>query len=356
MKKKNRLFFALCICLVFLVALTGCSSSQTSKDNEPITLIFTTHDNENTWFVQEIIAPWIADVEKASSGRIIIEPHYGGELVGFYDSYDAAVKGTVDIAYICPSNYSDQFALSQINLLTSADKVNWRPGTTYWEMIQKFPEMQTEYSDVHLLAVGQFFEPYLGTVSKPINKFADMKGLQWLAIGEWSSKRLAAWGATPANVPPSDLFSSLQKGVLQGTAISLNTLEGIGLKDVIKYLSKVNNDSVNVSFVMNKDKWDSIPADLQKILTDEGLKLTENFDKAQIDSELAFQKKAADEWGMKFIDVPASELAKFEAAGSTVRNKLATSLDEKGLPGTAVKDYFLQLEEKYSAAEYAPKQ
>lgn len=355
--KKTRFILVVCICLAFLVALSGCGGSQTkSKDNEAITLVLTTHENESSWWVQNILAPWIADTEQAAGGKLKIEAHYGGELVSIYDAYDATLKGTVDMAEIFPSMVSGQFPLSEINTLTSSDKINWRPGTTYWELIQHFPEMQAEYGDVHLLGVGQMFEPYLGTVKKPIRKYEDIKGMQYLAIGEYSSKRLAAWGATPANVPPGDLFPSLQKGVLEGTAVTLNTLDGLGLKDAIKYLSKVSNDSTNIAIVLNKDKWNSLPADLQQILTEQGQKFTRLHDEAQINAELGFQKKATAEYGIEFITLPQAELDKFEAAGAPVRDELAAKLDAQGLPGTAVKEYFLQLEDKYSAPEYAPQQ
>ncbi|UWG98505.1 TRAP transporter substrate-binding protein DctP [Dehalobacter sp. DCM] len=353
MRKKSPLIIVLSLCLILLVSLTGCSSSSTAQ-NEKVTLILSTHENESSWWCQNILNPWVEETEKAGNGKLDIEVHYGGELVGIMDAYDAVVKGTVDMAEVFPSLVSGQFPLSDINTLASSNKVNYRPGTTYWELIEKFPEMQTEYSQVKLLGVGQFYEPYLGTVSKPIKTFSDMKGLQFLANGPASASRLKAWGATPANVPPSDLFSSLQKGVLQGTAVALLSFEGMGFGDAIKYLSHVNSDSTNLALIMNKDKFAGLPEDLQKVLTDAGLKFTQEHDEIQVNADPGFQQSVTEKYGVQFIDVPQAELEKFEASGAPVRNKLASELDKKGLPGTEVKNYFLELENKYSAAEYAP--
>ncbi|CEP66113.1 Bacterial extracellular solute-binding protein,family 7 [Moorella glycerini] len=355
---KTRYIFVACLSLVLMVALAACapaSEPTPGQDGSPITLVFTTHDPESTWWVQNIIKPWLNEIEQASGGRIKIEPHWGGELVDLRDAYDAVVKGTVDIAYFNPGMIPGQFPLDEFCVLLSPDKINWRPSMTYWELIQQFPEMQAEYSETQLLAVGKFFQPYLGTGTKPIKSFADMKGLRWLSVSEWSTKRLEAWGAVPANVPPADLYTSLQRGILDGCTTSLNTLFGNKLGEVIKYITKVSNESNNIAVVMNKDKWNSLPPDLQEILRSQGLKFIQMFDEAQIAADKEFREKAIKEYNIQFIELPQEEVEKFKAAGAAVLDDLAATLDAKGLPGTKVKEAFLQLEEKYSAPEYEPK-
>lgn len=354
--------------LVIVIALStvGCSnqSSSTAKPAAttpvessiaPVTLVYTQHDTKDSWWVQNGLEPWMNEVEQITSGRIKIERHYGSELFTLMDAYDAAVKGTVDMAYIFPPMVAGRFPLEDIIMLTSSDKVNYRPGTAYWELIQQFPEWQQEYKDVHLLSVGMMFEPYMGAVKKPIKTLADVKGMQWLTFGALGGKRAQAWGFVPANVPPEDLFTSLQKGILDGCTVQLNTLEGIQLGQVLKYVSQISNDSISFAIVMNKNKWDSLPPDLQKIMNDEGLKLTKMWDEVQVNSEPALVKDAIDRYNIQFTYPDKSELTKFEAIGAPIRDQAAANLDAKGLPGTKVKDAFLQLEQKYSDPQYAPK-
>jgi TRAP-type C4-dicarboxylate transport system substrate-binding protein len=328
-------------------------ATTTSTANEPtITLTYTEHDTANSWWVTEIIEPWFIELEQVSNGRIKIERHYGGELFGIFDAYDAAAKGSVDMAYFFPSMVAGRFVIDDIATLGSCNKLNWRPGTTYWELVQKFPEIQNEFDGTHLLSAGQFLGPYFGTTKKAIRSFDDMKGLQFLATGDLGAKRISAWGAIPANVPPPDLFSSLQKGVLDCTAVSLNTLDGMSLGDVIKYLTRVNLGQPNFAIVINESKWNSLSPDIQKILTDEGIKLV---DEVQVNAENGFRQQAIDKYKIELIDLPQAELDKFEAASAPVRAEYAASLDAKGLPGTKVLEAFLQIEAKYSTSQYAPK-
>jgi TRAP-type C4-dicarboxylate transport system substrate-binding protein len=359
---------SLVLLLVLLAGTISCGKTTTTATTstatttatvttvvEPITLVYTQHDTANSWWVTEAIEPWIKEVEQASSGKIIIERHYGGELFGIFDAYDAAEKGAVDIAYFFPSMMAGRFPLDDINTLGSCNLINWRPGTTYWELYKQFPEIQAEYSDVHLIAAGQFFGPYIGTTKTAIRSFDDMQGLQFLGSGELSAKRISAWGAVPASIPPQDLYSSLQKGVLDCTAVTLDTLEGMGLGDVLKYLTRINLGVPNFAMVMNKGKWDSLSPDLQQIMTDEGNKLVQRLDELQVEWEKIFRQQAIDEYGIELIDLPQAELDKFEAASAPVRAEYAASLDAKGLPGTQVLNAFLEIEKKYSTSEYAPK-
>jgi TRAP-type C4-dicarboxylate transport system substrate-binding protein len=150
---------------------------------------------------------------------------------------------------------------------------------------------------------------------------------------------------------------SLQKGILDATTVSLKGLgSGLGTGAVLKYITRIASVTTDFAIVMNKNKWNSLPADLQKILTDEGNKLVQEADEIQVNSDPELKKEMIARFNLQFNTLPQTELDKFQAAAEPIIEKSASDLDAKGLPGTDVLNAYLQLEQKYSDPQYAPNQ
>lgn len=335
-------------------ALKGTQTKILNITIGQLVLTLTTHDSADSWWVTNTLKPWIKEVYEATGGGIVIEAYYGGEVVGPLDAYDAVATGLVDIAYFNTRYDPNRFQLENMSLLSTSDKVNWRPGTAYWELIQQFPEWQAEFDQVHLLSVGQKLAPYIGTTHRSINTFGDMKGLKLLATSEWRTNRLQALGSVPVALAPEDLYQALQRGVLDGCIISVDTFLDLELGDVISYLSRVNLGGQNFAVCINKDSWNSLPPQYREIMTEAGEKLTQLFDDVQVDAQNKFLDVTVASYGIEVVEPPQSELDKFELISAPLRDQLAAELDADGLPGSEVRDAFLLLEEKYSAAKYGP--
>ena len=107
-----------------------------------------------------------------------------------------------------------------------------------------------------------------------------------------------------------DTYEALQKGVVDATFCPVETLKGWKQGEVIDYVidTKAIGYTTTMFAVMNKDKWESLPADLQKIVTEVSeewiVKQGEAWDSADEAGE-AFVK----ELGKTFISLPDSENA-----------------------------------------------
>ena len=101
-----------------------------------------------------------------------------------------------------------------------------------------------------------------------MRKLEDLKG-QKLRSGGGTVDLLKAWGAVPMAMPMSEAYESLSKGVVDGTFAVAETLSGFKLADPVKYLTipPVSTSSCQC-VVMNKQKWDALPADIKKVFTD----------------------------------------------------------------------------------------
>ena len=143
-----------------------------------------------------------------------------------------------------------------------------------------------------------------------------------------------ALGGTPVSMSQGDTYEALQKGVVDATFCPIETLKGWKQGEVIDYVidTKAIGYTTSMFVVMNKDKWDALPADPQKIMTDVSEewipKSGEAWDIADQEGE-AFVK----DLGKTFVSLPAADQAALVKAMAPVYDEYVKATEEKGLPG-----------------------
>ena len=96
-----------------------------------------------------------------------------------------------------------------------------------------------------------------------------MKGLKLRGTGRLGDI-VKALGGTPIPIATPDLYDSLKRGVIEGALLPFETLKGFKTGEVQKYVTASWKVGSAYAFyvVMNKDKWNSLPPDVQKVITD----------------------------------------------------------------------------------------
>ncbi|MDD5701930.1 MAG: hypothetical protein PHU23_07745 [Dehalococcoidales bacterium] len=155
---------------------------------------------------------WFAEIEKRTGGRVKIEAHYNGELFGLFDIYDAILKGTVDMAKILPTMYSDKFPMDGIMIFTPVNVNVHRSGAAWLELYNTFPVIQSQYQNTPLLGLAPTPCHGLCTTKKEIHKWEDAKGLKMPGTGPAPESRLTAVGIVPTSIPPSDTYVAFKTG------------------------------------------------------------------------------------------------------------------------------------------------
>ncbi len=143
---------------------------------------------------------------------------------------------------------------------------------------------------------------------KPVRTIADLKGV---GIRVYSGVLLSSFkllGARPQLIPWGDAPAALLQGVVDGAITSPSSGFKVGFGDTTKYMTTMPLSN-RVSWIMNKKVWNSLPAEIQKLLQDEG-----NASAARMqekwNAEEAGVAKMVQDAGMTFV--PPSE--EFKAA------------------------------------------
>lgn len=243
--------------------------STTAFAQQTYELKFQSSDNAGT-AAFEVQQDWAEHVGEMSDGRITVEMLPVGSIVEYNETLDAVGAGILD-GHITDSSYftgkDAAFALigNPVGAYSSPEELraffNVGGGT------ELYNEILAPYG-VHFIGpAAQTAEAIPSKV--PIDGVADLKGVKMRAPEGMVQSAFAAAGASPVNLPQSEVFTSLDKGVIVAAdATTLATNHSMGLHDVAKHPIWPGFHSLPLNEVsITKSTWDEMPDELKQILT-----------------------------------------------------------------------------------------
>ncbi|WP_129139183.1 TRAP transporter substrate-binding protein [Modicisalibacter coralii] len=213
---------------------------------------------------------WAQNVETMSDGRIHIEILPTGAVVPPNQTLQAVKAGILQGHLTDPSYFSGENpAFGMIGNLVGAwsDPYNFLDYMNNGGGEEIYNELAEPYG-VHLIgAAATGLESLPST--RPIKTVEDLKGLKLRTPEGMVSNVFKRAGATPVNLPGSEVYTSLQKGVIDAADYTVfATNQSQGLHEFAKYPNYPGFHSLPmVAVSLNKEIWDGLPEDLKAILT-----------------------------------------------------------------------------------------
>jgi TRAP-type transport system periplasmic protein len=331
-------------------ASSSSSPGSTTAAVKPVKLVFSFFEPPSSTAYVTLIKPWLEDVVAKSNGRIQIETHTGGEIVDLIGTYDAVVKGTIDLGYYF-SSMNPQLSMADVTTFFAYDKFHNRYSRVAWDLYKAFPAYQDQYKDVKCLWIVTLHSIGVGSTKKPIRTLADASGMKCTTTGKWNAAREQAVGFVPVSLPPDAIVTSLQTGVLDCLGSGSWQFKDLNWGPEIKYFSTIGISEMEACMVINKDKWNAIPADIQKIFTDSAESAIDKWDSDMFKISKERLATAPKDYNMQITSIPMTERVNWAAKDQPVIAQFAADLNSKGLPGDAYVAKFQELQNKYALAE-----
>ena len=206
-------------------------------------------------------------INQESGGRIAFVYNPGGSLLGAMETIDGVKDGTADICWSCTSFFSGRFPVSEFINLCGNGCTSARMATdVFQQMYEEIPEVQNEFKDWKILALHSCAYGPVSTVGKKIEKKEDFAGMQIRTAGAIPTQYLTALGANPMTVPTSDVYESVEKGVIDGFTNDWHNIDCFKLYQPIDYCLDLPISYTSCFVLMNKDTYDSLPDDLKAII------------------------------------------------------------------------------------------
>lgn len=208
-------------------------------------------------------------IEIASGGRLKIQVYAGGELVPALEVFDAVQDGTAQMGHDASYYHRGKVPAAQyftaIPFGLNANEMNawlyWGGGVELWH------ELYEPFGLVPFPA-GQTGVQMAGWFNKEINSVADLQGLKMRMPGLGGEVMQRA-GATQVTVPASEIFTSLQTGAIDAAEwVGPYNDISLGLHKAASYYYYPgwHEPGPLIECIINKEAWESLPADLQQIV------------------------------------------------------------------------------------------
>lgn len=217
--------------------------------------------------------------------------------------------GTVDFALpsTVMSTESDLFGVFEMPyLVKDREHMKRIEKDIFWSKLAPAAEAK----GLKILAVWENGYRHITNSKKPIRKPEDLQGIKLrVPEGKWRVRMFQAYGANPSPMKLSEVFVALQTGVMDGQENPLTQIYSSKFQEVQKYLSLSGHVYTPAYITTGKKRWDSLPADVRKILEDTA-KETQAFvytSAAKFDDELLGKMKSA---GMQVNDVDKAAFVK----------------------------------------------
>lgn len=333
MKKVQNLPLAGIIALVLLATLVLLSAPPAQA--KTIELSFASHVPPKAAPYVHAFIPWAKKIEERTNGQLKIKFYVAQTLVKARDSYDAVLNGIADISWLMFSWTPGRFPLTSVMELPYMVKSTFAGAHVLTKLFEKFPEMRAEIKDTHLLWLWVTMPYELHTVDKPIRKLEDIKGMK-LATQPGARAALEALGVVPVTMPTPKLYQTIEKGVTDGSALAWGAFKAFKLYEVTKYHTDIHLAAMPYCTVMNKDKWNSLPKNIQKVITDTTKEMMPDTNCAAVSAEKEVGKKIVRDKGREIYVIPPEERKRWIATAQDAADKWVKDMEAKGLPGRAV--------------------
>ena len=299
---------------------------------------------------QMFIQPWCDKVAAESAKRMRCQIYPSMQLGGTPPQLvDQVRDGLVDVIWTLPGYTPGRFPRVEAFELPFMMQSPEAASRALWDFVQQYAA--DDFKAVHPIAFHVHGDGVFHMVRKPITTLADLKGLKLRAPTRQTNKLLAALGATPVAMPVPAVGEALAKGVIDGALVPYEVVPSVKIQELARFHSETDPQEPAIytstfMFVMNKARYESLPADLKKVIdANSG---------ADLSARIGGVFLQADAEGKKLTKanttnvIPSAELAQWKKVAQPVTDAWVAEMNGKGLNGQQLLDGARTLLQKHA--------
>ena len=298
-----------------------------------------------------VLDVWADRVEEASGGRIEIERYPSMQLGGTPpELMDQAADGIADVVWTVVGYTPGRFPTTEVFELPFMVSDARAASYAYWKMFEEHMQ-DGEFADLKILGTW-VHGPGMFHTNKPVKVPSDLEGMKIRGGSRLVNDLLTRVGAEPIGMPVPAVSEALSKGVIDGTTIPWEVTAALKVPELVSNHTEFDGPALyNLTFVlaMNKDRYESLPEDLQQVIDDNsGLAFSIFAGGTQADADGPARQVAVDR-GNNIVTVSADDARAWDALVNPIYETWIADMDAKGKDGQALID-----EARALMAEYAP--
>jgi len=336
-KMKKYVLLTSVVLLISILLIAGCgnesgkSGDETSADSNGETYVIKYAHNQQTDSPQDKGANLFKEkVEELSEGQIEVQVYPSNQLGEQRELIEQTQNGQIELtqqSFSILSNFAPVMTLHDLPFLYSSEDVLWDALDNDLGDIFNEALSSAELHNLGFMSGG----PKQFTADKALETLEDFKGVKIRALpAPIVMETMKSLGASPTPVEFSELYNSLQQGVVDGQENPAETIYNFKLYEVQDYMTITDHAWMTYANVMNKNFFNSLPEDLQKNV-EEAMEYASTEQIKIMQEEEEELRNLIQEQGMEIIELSEEEKEPLKEATLGVQDKFGAEIGEEEL-------------------------
>ena len=276
-------------------------------------------------------------LEKETAGKVTLDINAAGVFGKAGENYDLLLKRVVDVCCFAPAFSPGRFPMASIG-----DLPLWVPHirvtTKLFRELAKKGYFDQDFKDALLIGLHGNQPYYFGWTDEPVTTLAEFKGKKIRAPGGLYPKICNALGASAVSLPAGEVYTAMEKEIVDGAFLNGSMLWDYQLPEIMKYITKPRCSTFMMGMAFNKQTWADLPKEVKAIV--ERVSFEKMVD-AAVDAQLVADvkgEKLFDDKGGKRTELSAADVKKMKELYKPIFAGWLKSMEAKGLPGKELLD------------------
>ena len=214
----------------------------------------------------DFLEPFARQLEEATNGKVAVEIHTAGSALGSVTrQWDQVADGVTDIAFGLHGIPRGRFTCTQVVELPFLTDSVEEASEVLWGVYPDY--LAEEHEGVKVLALMAHDPGVLATTGgKRVETPEDLAGLRIRVPSPFVAAMLEDLGAIPVGMPPGQVYENMQTGAIDGVVLPWAGLKEFRITEVTTNAIEIGAYTTPFFFIMNEDKYDSLPEDVQSAI------------------------------------------------------------------------------------------
>jgi len=274
MKSYTRRMILSALAGILAMGLTAGAHAQQAKVLK-LSHQFPASSGEDGDFRDRLARKFATQVEQKSGGSLKIEVYPGSSLMKTNSQFGALRKGILDMS-VLPLAYGGG-EVPEVNMTLMPALVQSYEQGLRWKTAPIGAELSRILESKGIKIVAWVWQAGgIASRGAPVVNPDDAKGQKFRGGSKEMDLMIKGAGASPTNLPSSEIYSAMSTGVLDSALTSSTSLISFRLQEIAKSITTARNKSFWFMFeplLISKATWDTLSPDQQKIVMEVGASL-----------------------------------------------------------------------------------
>lgn len=267
---------------------------------------------------------FVENVQEASEGRITFQLN-GPEVIPPNQQFDPISRGVFDLGFNTPIYFLGTTGVPSAFFALPPDPQLWR-DKGYWD----FADQELGRFNQKLIAFtsgtseSNFYQIVL---REPLGEGFEALAGKKIRGNKYYNSVVAPLGGSLVNLPGGEMYSALEKGVVDGVAFPIAGMQRFKLQEVTKYMMRPRFGTSPFIVSMNLDKFNALSKEDQDMLLEAGRQV-------ELSSTVDFAQRA-DETIAALIDAGMKETELAPEVFETINSGLISGSWQTAIDGNA---------------------